>query len=238
MDKDKSTNKDKDRDKEKDEEKDKDWDNKENDSGGDRDKGKDNGSGDIDRVVSMYDLGSSAEGFDPLDARELEGIVEGILFAAGDAVQLEKIASIIGLTVNDTRAFLSNMELNYRNSKRGLLLRETDGKYQLSTKPEHSEYIFKLVIGRPKQYLSQAAYEALSIIAYNSNVTRAAIEKIRGVNSDSSIDKLLERGLIKEAGRLNVPGRPMAYDVTDEFYRHFGVTSKDSLSRTELAEPL
>ena len=163
------------------------------------------------------------------ELRELEGIVEGVLFAAGDAVKLEKLAPIIGLSTEDAKTLLSNMAISFRASKRGVMLREIDGKYQLSTRPEHSQYIEKLMEERPKQNLSQAAYEALSIIAYNSNVTRAAVEKIRGVNSDSSIDKLLERNLIRETGRLNVPGRPLAYDVTDEFYRRFGYSSKTDL---------
>ena len=169
------------------------------------------------------------EGLNEHERRELEGIVEGVLFAAGDAVKLEKLASIIGLNADEAKILLSNMAISIRASKRGLLLREIDGKYQLSTRPEHSQYINKLLEERPRQNLSQAAYEALSIIAYNSNVTRAAIEKIRGVNSDSSIDRLLERNLIRETGKLNVPGRPMAYDVTDEFFRRFGYSSKADL---------
>ena len=168
-------------------------------------------------------------GSNELELRELEGIVEGILFAAGDPVKLDKLAAIIGLDMDDAKTFLSNMAVSLMDSKRGVLLREINGKYQLSTRPEHSQYINKLLEERPKQNLSQAAYETLSIIAYNSNVTRAAIEKIRGVNSDSSIEKLLERNFIRETGRLKVPGRPVAYDVTDEFFRHFGYSSKNDL---------
>jgi segregation and condensation protein B len=165
------------------------------------------------------------------DIKELEGIVEGVLFAAGDPVTLDKLAAIIELDTDDARALLSNMAVNLKNSKRGLLVREVDGKYQLSTRPEHKDYISRLIEERPRHNLSQAAYETLSIIAYNSNVTRAAIEKIRGVNSDSSIDKLLERNLIKETGKLNVPGRPMGYDVTDEFFRRFGYASKEDMEQ-------
>lgn len=114
------------------------------------------------------------------------------------------------------------------------MMREIDGCYQLCTRPEHFEYISRLVEPRQKQALSQAAFETLAIIAYNQPVTRARIEMIRGVNSDSSIATLLERNLIKEAGRLDSPGRPMVYETTGEFLRSFGFRSVKDLPMIEL----
>ena len=158
-----------------------------------------------------------------------ESVIEAILFASGEPLPLERIASIIDRTPADTKSLLEAMEKQMRNSKHGLLLRELAGKYQLCTRPELSGYVGKLFEIRQKQTLSQAAYETLSIIAYNANVTRAFIEKVRGVNSDSPISKLLDRNLIMETGRANLPGRPMQYDVTDDFYRQFGFKSRYDL---------
>jgi segregation and condensation protein B len=169
-----------------------------------------------------------------MDIKEMEAVVEGLLFAAGDPVPLEKIAEILELDKKTARLFLSNMIVTIQNSKRGIMMREIDGNYQLCSRPEHHEYIRKLVEPRQKQALSQAAYETLSIIAYNQPVTRAKIEMIRGVNSDSAITRLLERNLIREAGRLDAPGKPMLYETTDEFLRSFGFSSIKDLPMLEL----
>ena len=125
------------------------------------------------------------------------------------------------------------MALKLQNSQRGILMREIDGSYQLCTRPEHFEYISRLVEPRQKQALSQAAFETLAIVAYNQPVTRARIEMIRGVNSDSSIATLIERNLIREAGRLDSPGRPMLYETTEEFLRSFGFKSVKDLPLIE-----
>ena len=162
------------------------------------------------------------------DAR-FESVVEAILFASGEPLALDRISLIIERPPSEVKPLLAKMEARLRSSDRGLLLREISGKYQLCTKPELSRYVGKLSEIRQKQALSQAAYETLSIIAYNVNVTRATIEKIRGVNSDSSLSKLLERGLVAEAGRADLPGKPMRYDVTDDFYRLFGFNSRSEL---------
>ena len=158
-----------------------------------------------------------------------EAVVEAILFASGEPLALEKIAQIVERPISEVKTLLDQIESKRLESGRGILLRELSGKYQLCTRPELSFYVDKLFEIRQKQSLSQAAYEALSIIAYNANVTRAVVEKIRGVNSDSSIAKLLERNLIYETGRASLPGRPVQYDVTDEFYRLFGFKSRMDL---------
>ena len=168
------------------------------------------------------------EGIAP-DSERFEAVAEAVLFASGEPLSLERIALIVERPASDVKKLLEGMEARLRDSKRGLLLREFSGKYQLCTRPELSAYVDKLFEIHQKHSLSQAAYETLSIIAYNANVTRAAIEKIRGVNSDSSVTKLLERNLIAETGRANLPGRPMQYDVTDEFYRLFGFKSRKDL---------
>jgi len=171
-----------------------------------------------------------------MDIKEMEAVVEGLLLAAGDPVPLEKLAEILEIDKKTAKRFLDNMALTLHNSKRGILMREVDGSYQLCTRPEHFEYIARLVEPRQKQALSQAAFETLSIIAYNQPITRAKIEMIRGVNSDSAIVRLLERNLIREAGRLDSPGKPLLYETTDEFLRSFGFKSIKDLPMLELEE--
>ena len=166
------------------------------------------------------------------DDREInyEAIIEGILFVSGDGVLFDKIADVLDLDRLSAKTILDKVIFDYNGyMRRGLMIREINGKYQLCTRPELNSYIEKLFEQRQKHGLSQAAYETLSIVAYHANVTRATIEKIRGVNSDSSISRLLERNLIRETGRLNLPGRPMGYDVTDEFFRSFGFKSRKDL---------
>lgn len=169
-----------------------------------------------------------------MDIKDMEAVIEGMLFAAGDPVPLEKLAEILELDKKTARLIVNNMAASIQNSKRGVLLRELDGCYQLCSRPEHYEYIRKLVEPRQKQALSQAAFETLSIVAYNQPVTRARIETIRGVNSDSAITRLVERNLIKEAGRLDAPGKPMLYETTEEFLRSFGFKSVKDLPIIEL----
>lgn len=171
-----------------------------------------------------------------MDIKEMEAVVEGLLFAAGDPVPLEKLAEILEIDRKTAKRFLDNMALTLQNSKRGILMREINGSYQLCTRPEHFEYISRLVEPRQKQTLSQAAFETLSIIAYNQPITRARIEMIRGVNSDSAIVRLLERNLIREAGRLDSPGKPLLYETTDEFLRSFGFKSLKDLPLLGLDE--
>ena len=164
-----------------------------------------------------------------MDIKDIEAVIEGLLFSAGDPLPLEKLAEILELDKKTARLILSNMAVSLQNSKRGIMLRELDGAYQLCSRPEHFEYICRLVEPRQKQALSQAAFETLSIVAYNQPVTRARIEMIRGVNSDSAISRLVDRNLIKEAGRMDTPGKPMLYETTEEFLRSFGFKSPRDL---------
>lgn len=181
-------------------------------------------------MIGQYFLKRGTE----MDIKEIEAVIEGLLFSAGDPLPMEKIAEILELDKKTTRLILSNMAVSLQNSKRGILLRELDGSWQLCTRPEHYDYICRLVEPRQKQALSQAAFETLSIIAYNQPVTRARIEMIRGVNSDSAISRLMERNLVKEAGRLDTPGKPMLYETTEEFLRSFGFKSTRDLPIIEL----
>jgi segregation and condensation protein B len=171
-----------------------------------------------------------------MEIKEIEALVEGLLFAAGDAVPLDKICEVIDIDKKTAKLILNTMISNYQNSRRGIMLREINGGYQLCTRPEHHEYIKRLFEPRQRQGLSQAAFETLAIIAYNKPVTRAKIEQIRGVNSDSAVTRLLERNLIREAGKLDAPGKPLIYEVTEEFFRSFGFSSYSDLPLLEMNE--
>jgi segregation and condensation protein B len=170
------------------------------------------------------------------DIKDAETIVEAVLFASGDPVSLDKLAEIIEHDKKTTRGIMTNLIYKYQNSTRGIMIREIDNGYQFCTKPELDEHIIKLGSIRRKQGLTPAAYETLSIIAYNQPVTRAYVEQIRGVNSDGVLLKLVERNLIREAGRDDAPGKPKLYETTEEFLRVFGFSSIKDLPAIEMNE--
>lgn len=172
-----------------------------------------------------------------MDLKKLEGIIESLLFAWGDKTSIEKLSSIIGIDKKTIKLVLNNMIVNYNNNpSRGISIREINNGYQLCSKPEYYDYVKQLFEPRQRGGLSQAALETLSIIAYNRPITKTRIEQIRGVNSDSAVTRLLERNLIKEAGRLDAPGKPVLYETTDEFFRSFGFKSDSDLPIFELNE--
>ncbi|HOQ38094.1 MAG TPA: SMC-Scp complex subunit ScpB [Acetivibrio sp.] len=172
-----------------------------------------------------------------MDLNKLEGIIEGILFASGDRVPLEKISSVTGIDKKTIKLVINNMIVNYNNNpSRGITIREISNGYQMCSKPEYYDYIKQLFEPKQKSGLSQAALETLAIIAYNRPITKSRIESIRGVNSDSAVARLLERNLIKEAGRLDAPGKPVLYETTDEFFRSFGFKGDSDLPVFELDE--
>lgn len=172
-----------------------------------------------------------------MDLKKLEGIIEGLLFASGDRLSLEKICEVAGIDKKTAKLVINNMIVSYNNdASRGITIREISNGYQLCSKPELYEYVKVLFEPKQKSGLSQAAFETLAIIAFNRPTTKAKIEKIRGVNSDSAIAKLLERNLIKEAGRLDAPGKPILYETTEEFFRSFGYKSDSDLPVFEMNE--
>ena len=124
---------------------------------------------------------------------------------------------------------IEEMKEEYKNANRGIEIVYVNNGYTISSKKEYHEYIYQIIDKRAKPNLSQAALEVLSIIAYNPKITRAEIENIRGVSSDASIYRLLEHNLIEEAGKLDLPGKPMSYKVTEEFLKKFGLNTLEDL---------
>ena len=164
-----------------------------------------------------------------MNIKQTEGAIEAILFTMGESVEAEKIAVAIEHDVDTTVKIIHNMMDKYENEDRGIKIIELEGSFQLCTKEEYYDNLIR-ICSQPRRYtLTDAALETLSIIAYKQPVTKIEIEKIRGVNSDRSVNKLVELELVKEVGRLDAPGRPMLFGTTEEFLRTFGVGSIDEL---------
>lgn len=171
---------------------------------------------------------------------ETEAIVEAVLFAAGDPVETERISDILDIDKKSTRVIVGALAEKYDCENRGLKIIRLEDAYQMCTREEYREHIAKLAEPRRSQTLSNAAMEVLSIVAYKQPVTRTVIEQIRGVSCDTLVNKLIERGLIHETGRLDAPGRPMLFGTTEEFLRCFGISSIADLPEFEKksAEPV
>ena len=174
-----------------------------------------------------------------MDKELLTSAVEALLFASGKPVSIRTLSLILEQDAKDVEEALQNLKISLVERKSGLQLIKVNESYQLCTLEAFYDYICRLLDTRPKPSLSQAAFEVLSIIAYNPKITRAELEKIRGVSSDSAMSKLLEYNLIEEAGKQDLPGKPMGYQTTDEFLKMFGLESiKDLPELPKLKEEL
>ena len=161
---------------------------------------------------------------DTVEIKKLEGIIEAILFAMGDSVELGKIASAIEHDEDTTRKIIHQMMDQYESEDRGIRIIELEDSFQMCTKREMYEYLIK-VAKQPKKYvLTDVLLETLSIIAYKQPVTKLEIEKIRGVKSDHAVNKL-----VCEVGRLDAPGKPILFGTTEEFLRRFSIHSAEDL---------
>ena len=164
-----------------------------------------------------------------MELEKTKAIIEAILFSVGRAVKIKEIMLSLELSEDEIKNILENMKLEYERENRGIEIIKINDTYQLCTKKEYYEYILPIVDKRNKPNLSQAALETLAIIAYNPKITRAEIESIRGVSADACVYKLLEYGLIEEAGKIDLPGKPMSYKTTEDFLRKFGYSSLEEL---------
>lgn len=160
----------------------------------------------------------------------MEGILEGLLYVQGDTgLTLKEVMSILDLSEEDAKHLVYKLKLDYEHDNRGLRLNYLGNTFKLTTKQEHKEYYEKLLESPSTHVLSQAALEVLAIIAYNEPITRAKVDEMRGVDSAYILRKLLAKGLIKEAGRSDLPGHPILYKTTDDFLDYFGLSTKDDL---------
>lgn len=164
-----------------------------------------------------------------MESNKLKAIIEAILFSAGRPVSQKELILSLEISKEDIENIITNMQEEYREQARGIEIIKIENNYQLCTKKDLHDYIYPILDKRNKPNLSNAALETLAIIAYNPKITRAEIEAIRGVSADGCVYKLLEYGLIEEAGKTDLPGKPMSYQTTSEFLRMFGYTSLEDL---------
>ena len=175
-----------------------------------------------------------------LEREKIEATIEAVLFAMGDAVDVEKIATAIGHDKDTTRKLVHQMMDRYNSREGGMEIIELENVFQLATRREYYDALIK-VAKQPKRYvLTDVQLEVLSIVAYKQPVTRQEVEKIRGVNSDHALNRLVEYNLVGEAGRLDAPGKPIVFGTTEEFLRNFGVRSAEELPaiQPELVEEM
>ena len=158
-----------------------------------------------------------------------ENVVEAVLFTMGRSVELRQIAVALDTTEEEAKAAVERLRTKYNEENRALQIIELEKSYQMCTKADYYEELIKVAKTPKKQVLTEAVLETLSIIAYKQPITRTEIDKIRGVASDYALGKLIEYGLIYEAGRLDAPGKPILFATTEEFLRRFGIGSKKSL---------
>ena len=164
-----------------------------------------------------------------MEIEKQKAIIEAILFAAGRVIKINELMGILELSSDDVVTIIDSMKEEYKNSDRGIEIIRVEDGYQLTTKKEMYEYLYPIFDKRSKPNLTQASMETLAIIAYNPRATRAEIEAIRGVNSDGTIYKLLDYGLIEDAGKADLPGKPTTYKTTPEFLKMFGYESLSKL---------
>ena len=164
-----------------------------------------------------------------MEIEKLKAIIEAILFAAGRDVKINEFITALEIGKDEVIELIESLRNDYKESSRGIEIIKVNDGYQMCTKKDYYEYLYTIFDKRNKPKLSNAALETLAIIAYNPKITRAEIESIRGVNSDGTIYKLMEYGLIESAGKLDLPGKPTAYRTTDAFLRTFGYDSLNEL---------
>ena len=164
-----------------------------------------------------------------MNQKKLRAAVEAMLFAYAEPIGVDKLAQALQMPVSSVEPVLEELRTRYAREDSGLCLLHLNTHWQLATKADFAEPIRRVLDTRRSVPLGPAAMETLTVIAYNQPVSRAFIEQVRGVDSSSSVSGLLEKGLIEEAGRLDLPGRPVAFRTTDVFLRCFGLSSLGDL---------
>lgn len=164
-----------------------------------------------------------------MEMKEIEAAVEGILFASGDPITIDRICTATELDYNTVKMVLQKLMDYYSFERRGIRLVRMEDSYQMCSAPEYADVIRKAFEIRKPARLSQPALEVLTIIAYYQPTTRAYVDQIRGVDSSYTVGLLLDRHLIEECGRLQVPGRPHLYRTTKTFLRSFHLNSLEDL---------
>lgn len=160
---------------------------------------------------------------------DIKEIIKALLFAWGDSLDIKTISDICEIDIEEIEIAIEDLRKEMDSSKDGLKIIRMNSSYQLISRDIYFDYVKKLLSEKPKNNLSNASIETLSIIAYKQPVTKMQIEKIRSVKSDGPVNTLLDRGLIEEVGRLDTPGKPILYGTSDIFLRSFGIEDLSEL---------
>ena len=170
------------------------------------------------------------------DLREQESVVEAVLFTMGQSVEIRQLAAALESTEKEAAAAAERLRERYDEEDRGMQILRLEDSYQMSTRTKFYSNLIKVAATPKKQVLTDVVMETLAIIAYKQPVTKADIEKIRGVKSDHAVNRLIEYNLVYEAGRMDAPGRPALFATTEEFLRRFGVSSTVELPEMNLEQ--
>lgn len=165
----------------------------------------------------------------------MKAVLEGLLYVQGDlGLTIEQVMDILNISNDEAKKLVYELKNSYESPDRGLRINFLGNTFKLTTKEEHKEYYKKLITDSKTQILTNSALEVLAIIAYNEPITRIEIDKLRGVDSAYLVRRLLAKGLIKECGKSELPGKPTLYKTTDEFLDCFGLSSKEDLPKIEV----
>ena len=176
-----------------------------------------------------------------MEQSEMQRIIEAILFASGERVEISRLAAALEVDEKDIETAVSALMDELSFNRRGIRILRLDNGYQMVSSGEMADYVTKALETRKPPRLSSSQLETLTIIAYYQPATKAMLEQIRGVDSSYSVAALMNKKLIEEAGRLNVPGRPILYKTTPDFLRTFGISSLDELpeiEKVDFSEPI
>ena len=158
-----------------------------------------------------------------------EKIIEALLYTKGDSVSLEEIKTALDCGEKPAKKAVERLMKKYEQRNGGIIIQMVSNHYQMATNPDCFDALIRVAKHPKKPVLTDIIMETLAIIAYKQPVTKAEIERVRGVSSDHAVNKLVEYGLAYEVGRLNAPGRPALFATTEEFLRRFGISSLDNL---------
>ena len=173
-----------------------------------------------------------------MDTHELAHVIEAILFIAGEPVEIRELQRALEITEIETMQAIDALDSDYSFHRRGICLKRFGSHIQLSTRAEYAPYVERMLQPVQRQSLSQTAMETLAVIAYRQPTTKGEVEQVRGVKCDYSVQTLLAKGLIQEAGRKEALGRPILYVTTDKFLEHFGLSDIRELPPLPEAVPV
>ena len=172
-----------------------------------------------------------------LDASSVKPALEAMLLVSGDPVSASDLARVLGMTPGEVASALAELAAEYSDANRGFQLREVAGGWRMFTHPAYHDQVEALVLSWDTRKLSQAALEALAVVAYHQPVTREGVKAVRGVNSDGVISSLVDKGLVREVGRAADKGQAILYGTTQAFLEKFGLRSLRELPDLEQFAP-